>query len=341
MKRRVCLFSFFVIVIWSVHSAFAAPPQLNSGQSATDMAGQQVCLACHEALGAQFKNSVHARLAEFETRGHPAGCEACHGAGGRHAESGDAKLIFSFKEAEARDVNQTCLACHADNTGHDWAASGHAMTGLKCNDCHRIHQSRRVLAVAEKAYLTMRPKFENAPAPRASLSKPEPQLCLDCHKEKTAQMMFSSHHPVREGKMQCSSCHQVHGSPMRQLRSEERVNDLCLKCHTAKQGPFVFEHAPVAENCLTCHEPHGTVANNLLRQNEPFLCLQCHEGHFHIGRSGATTAVNTPSGGSSNPFGEKGWRVAFGTKCSQCHKQIHGTDMPSQSVPGRGKALIR
>jgi DmsE family decaheme c-type cytochrome len=141
--------------------------------------------------------------------------------------------------------------------------------------------------------------------------------------------------------MQCSSCHQVHGSPERQLRTEERANDLCLQCHTAKQGPFVFEHPPVVDNCLTCHEPHGTIANNLLRQNEPFLCLQCHEAHFHVGRSGATGPVSLPSGGSTNPYGEKGWRTAFGTKCSECHSQVHGTDLPGQSVPGRGRSLIR
>ena len=38
--------------------------------------------------------------------------------------------------------------------------------------------------------------------------------------------------------------------------------------------------------CAVCHDPHGSVANNLLAQNEPFLCLQCHEGHFHMLRKG-------------------------------------------------------
>jgi predicted CXXCH cytochrome family protein len=303
--------------------------------------GEQSCQMCHEAIGTQFQRSVHARLVSAELRGKEAGCEACHGAGARHAESGDAGLIFGFKKSEAREVNRVCQTCHGDNTGHDWAGSQHALNGLACTDCHRIHQSRRVFATTEKAFLGMRPRFENAPPPKNSLAKPELQLCLECHKEKTAQMMFSSHHPLREGKMQCSSCHQVHGSPVKQLRAEERVNDLCLKCHTAKQGPFVFEHAPAAENCLTCHEPHGTVANNLLRQNEPFLCLQCHEAHFHVGRSGITTPLSLPSGTASNKYGERGWRVAFTTKCTQCHSMIHGTDLPGQSVTSRGKALTR
>ncbi len=346
MSRLIHLASASFAVLFAVagvqgQSGGPAPPP----QQAAVEVGQETCTACHAEVGAQFARNVHARLAEFETRGrgrHAAtGCEACHGPGSLHVESADPKLVFSFKKEEAKEVNRACLTCHAENAGHEWASSDHALTGMSCTDCHRIHQSRRTFIGADKAVGAMRPLHADAPPPRASLAKPEPQLCLECHREKTVQMLFTSHHPVREGKMQCSSCHQVHGSPERQLRTEERVSDLCLKCHTAKQGPFVFEHPPVAENCLTCHEPHGTVANNLLRQNEPFLCLQCHEAHFHTGRSGISTAVTLPSGGSTNPLGEKGWRTAFGTKCTECHSQIHGTDLPGQSVPGRGRSLIR
>lgn len=328
---------------WIFVCAVALAPPV-AAQSKAEPVGQETCLACHAAVGRQFKQSIHARLSEHETRAfrtEGVGCESCHGAGSLHAAGGDPALMFSFKKEEARESNQRCLTCHAGNAGQDWFASEHALTGMSCADCHRIHQARRTFATAEQAFGTMRALGADAPPPPGSLAKSEPQLCLECHKEKRAQMMFTSHHPVREGKMACSSCHEVHGSPIKQLRTEERVNELCLKCHTSKQGPFVFEHAPAAEGCLTCHEPHGTVANNLLRQNEPFLCLQCHEAHFHVGRSGVSTPVTLPSGGSTNPYGEKGWRTAFGTKCTQCHSQIHGTDLPGQSVPSRGGSLIR
>ncbi|MGQ9618378.1 MAG: cytochrome c3 family protein [Candidatus Aminicenantia bacterium] len=33
------------------------------------------------------------------------------------------------------------------------------------------------------------------------------------------------------------------------------------------------------EDCGLCHERHRTVVNNLLKQNEPFLCFQCREIH--------------------------------------------------------------
>jgi predicted CXXCH cytochrome family protein len=98
-----------------------------------------------------------------------------------------------------------------------------------------------------------------------------------------AKANFPSHHPIKEGKMNCSDCHNPHG----ELQTEELARDLCLECHARYTGPFVYEHAPVEEDCNLCHDPHGTVANNLLQQNEPFLCLQCHESHFHASRIGA------------------------------------------------------
>jgi len=67
--------------------------------------------------------------------------------------------------------------------------------------------------------------------------------------------MQQSRHPIREGRMSCSSCHESHGAGNKPVKSTERVNDLCLSCHAKYQGPFVFEHSPVEESCLTCHDP--------------------------------------------------------------------------------------
>ena len=42
-----------------------------------------------------------------------------------------------------------------------------------------------------------------------------------------------------------------------------------------------------------------------------------------------------------NPFGVDGMNRSFTTKCSQCHSQIHGTDLPSQSLSGGGRGMVR
>jgi len=277
----------------------------------------ETCGECHSEIFKSFEMNVHGRLQSFEVKGIR-GCESCHGSGKEHVESGDPEKILSFKKLYPDESSKICLRCHITGNLSEWNLSAHSSSEVGCNQCHSIHGKR-------------------------SLVKAEPQLCLDCHKEIKAKIYYPSHHPLREGKIKCSDCHQHHGSLVKNLKTLERTNDLCFNCHADKQGPFIFEHAPVVENCGICHEPHGTVANNLLKQNEPFLCFQCHEVHKHAGREGLTYPYTIPATKetSSNPYGKAGWRVAFLTKCTQCHFRIHGTDNPSQTVTGGGKGLIR
>jgi mono/diheme cytochrome c family protein len=84
------------------------------------------------------------------------------------------------------------------------------------------------------------------------------------------------------------------------------------------------------------------VADNLLKQQEPTLCLNCHSMHFHAGVVGVDGEFDTPQapdrGGVSTP---DAWKRVMLTKCTQCHTEIHGSDLPSQSISGQGRALTR
>ncbi len=286
--------------------------------SADGFVGDKACLECHDGVMKNFSKNVHSRLKDFELKGLKKGCESCHGPGGAHAEEGDVEKIVSFKKGSKSGTSAACLSCHRSLKASDWNLSDHAATEVGCAVCHPIHKGK-------------------------DLKAEDPYLCLKCHTDIKVETMYPSHHPLREGKMKCSSCHQHHGSLVNNLKTNERLNDLCYSCHADKRGPFVFEHAPVQEDCMACHNPHGSVANNLLKQNEPFLCLQCHESHFHAGRIGMEEAKTLPATGwhSENPHGTEGWRRAFMTKCTQCHFKIHGTDDPSQTVSGQGKGMIR
>lgn len=317
----------------------AGPP---AAAPAAGLAGAEACAGCHEAVAAQFPRSAHGDLAAFERGGHPAGCESCHGPGAQHAESGDVALIRSYSNLTPASINSACQTCHRRDHAMSWAGSTHAMSDLSCTNCHRIHQAREVVA-GPKGDEGKPSPHANAPAAKGSLVKRESELCYGCHNEMRAKFSASSHHPVREGKMTCSSCHDVHGTGQQNalLKTDERKNDLCYRCHSTKQGPFMFEHAPVDEDCMTCHDPHGAVSNNLLKQGEPFLCLQCHEMHFHNARVAPSSPFFLPAGGSSNPNGPSGFMRAFGTRCTTCHSKIHGSDLPTQGVTGGGKALTR
>lgn len=266
------------------------------------------CLSCHEDQLLASDN-IHARIERFEVRGHAVGCEGCHGPGAAHAEELDPELIGTFAPGGLGDT--ACLSCHQAKGLGQWHASTHAAENVGCVDCHSTHTAKVAL-----------------------------DACQSCHGDVLAAFQLPSHHPVREAKMDCASCHDPHGSAERMLKAVLRVNDLCTDCHQDKEGPFIFEHEPVQEDCRTCHVPHGSVANNLLVANEPALCLQCHEPHFHSGyRSSDSHEVDVGGIERGNPFGARGMNIAFTTSCSQCHSQVHGSDLPSQTVAGQGRGL--
>jgi len=296
------------------------------------------CAVCHDKLSKQFETTIHGRIAEFETLDGRTGCVTCHGEGTEHMdEGGDATKIRGFgDETKPEDAAEVCTSCHRSEALHDWYGGSHQMSGVGCADCHQVHAG---------------------PGEVARYS----ETCMNCHEDIQARMQYPSHHPVREGHMTCLSCHDPHGNSFGMLANDERPEELCYGCHAHLQGPFVFEHEPVFEGCDTCHDPHGSVANNLLVQNEPFLCLQCHEMHFHAGLEGEETAsgmwyipafdpaVGTskpdrdtlPDGMVEIPNGMSGYKQAFVTKCTQCHTQVHGSDSPTQTIPGRGAGLMR
>jgi DmsE family decaheme c-type cytochrome len=144
------------------------------------------------------------------------------------------------------------------------------------------------------------------------LKLPQPQLCFQCHSDVKANLAMPFHHPVKEGAVGCSDCHDAHGTfEQVNLKSTADQNMICTKCHVETRGPFVYEHAPVkAEGCLSCHTPHGSQNARLL--NMPAittLCKQCHSqvaaGTFHS--MGAGSSESTP--------------------CTSCHVMIHGSNL--------------
>lgn len=286
-----------------------ALPSLRGTSNHLGAVAPQVCYQCH-----RDKREFEKIAGPHQING-PNGlnCTTCHNPHGNVVPSSRKEL---------------CLQCHAGTAPNAaWHSSIHDQMGVACTDCHNPHPNTSVQRVVNISHTSVqRPK-------RLPMSVNEPQACYKCHPKILGQVGLPSHHPIQQGKVTCSDCHDAHGQAEGNL-TESTVNMVCYKCHAEKQGPFVYEHPPVTENCLYCHDPHGTVANNLLRQPPAFLCLRCHTGH------------RVPPGdhfglGVADIDGNPGVRSAYYSDCTQCHQQIHGSDLPSQSPDGKAGVFLR
>jgi DmsE family decaheme c-type cytochrome len=281
----------------------------NSTAQGKEFVGSETCKGCHEDYYNKFVRSIHGKKAIPGTPVNREGCESCHGPGEAHVEKGGGRgvaiIAFSRKEgANAKDSN--CLACHDETTGLPfWNLSQHQSAQISCDNCHSIHSPM------EK---------------KDSLKAQEPDLCFGCHRNIRAQFNKQSHHPIKEAlvaqqALQCSSCHNPMGtSNIKAMIKADSVNDLCYQCHAEKRGPYAFEHPPVPENCLSCHETHGSNHSRLLVRKAPLLCQSCHNDSFHPGNPYTNlSSFLGPATSGKNRF--------LGRSCLNCHGNIHGSSL--------------
>jgi len=285
--------------------AAAAAPATGQGTAYSEN-GADTCLVCHTEewpypIFPIFKTK-HANRADKRTPFAGLQCEACHGPGAKHAGTASKDAINSFKETSFLSVeqrNKACVDCHQGNARIGWKGSGHEINDVACTRCHKLHAEHDpVLAKAT-----------------------QPGVCYNCHQKARADFNKPSAHPVRFGVITCSECHSPHGSNTAAMLAKPTVNQTCYSCHAEKRGPFLWEHAPVAEDCTLCHSPHGSARPVLLTKTPPLLCQQCHTvaGHPSVGYTSATL----PGGGG----GGAAFVLAGG--CVNCHSQVHGSNHPS------------
>ncbi len=280
-----------------------------SGALAADYAGNEVCLSCHADQAEAMKTTAMGMILLEAPRNslEKRGCESCHGPGSIHVDDGGQTLggMLSFRAAANEPVarkNRACVQCHERGAQVYWDGSPHESRGIACVDCHEVMRRS-----TDRYQLKAREK-------RTPLrfSRAETEICLPCHMEQRAQLFRSSHMPLREGKLTCSTCHNPHGSAGPQLLRENSVNENCYRCHAERRGPFLWEHPPVRENCLNCHEAHGSINTALLKVKMPRLCQRCH----------------IETGHPTRPFAQTS-RFVFARSCANCHPQIHGSNHPS------------
>lgn len=272
--------------------------------------GVGACTECHDqpAILAILK-SPHAVKGDARTPlAHDAACESCHGAGAAHAADDEQAIPIAYGQSHPiRPQNEQCLSCHQGGTRIHWSGSEHESHDVSCAACHTIH------AVED-------PVLTRDVSPDTFVKKDQSQACFACHPDVRAQTHRMSSHPIREGRIACSDCHNPHGSTTDHLLAQETLNETCYECHAEKRGPFLWEHQPARDDCSTCHTPHGSTHKSLLSARGPWLCQQCHMASRH------------PSGaydGTGLPVAAAPGRNLLAKNCMNCHSEVHGTNHPS------------
>jgi DmsE family decaheme c-type cytochrome len=304
-------------------TAWSAAAQTPAQQQAAP--GPQSCLTsnCHnEPKVVGILQTPHAQTGDRHApfgNGNATGCGNCHGETGAHASGNKTENPVEVRyplvgvvykgvniASPPEKRNAMCLACHQDGARMNWQGSAHESSNKACNDCHTIH----------------------TPKDQILLRRTQADKCFTCHVEQRADSLKYSHHPVREGKVTCSDCHNPHGSPGdTKALKEFTVNETCYNCHADKRGPMLWEHQPVRENCLACHVTHGSNEPRLMKERLNFLCSSCHSAQSNNSGGAFGGSHSIPNRGAGSTFFNSA--LANQRQCVNCHSQVHGSNSPS------------
>ncbi len=240
--------------------------------------GRRECLACHGPHATRFTGmivkrqrdlcfSCHPQIAQLGSKGfqhHPFTYDQCTSCHGYHASRARRLL--------RQDEPALCYTCHPEIRADFRLASHHPVgTLLRCSSCHGPHATDYPgLLFAENN-----------------------EICYRCHRVPIQATYDRSRHVDQP----CWRCHTPHGSMYRPLLVMNQP-ELCFRCHERigyddRHGGY-YNHPvrssfydPVARRGLTCtstcHNPHGTIHNYMLRHYRAPTdgnCLICHQPKY-------------------------------------------------------------
>jgi len=285
---------------WRLTVAVAAAAVLVLAFAALPVWAANPCADCHEEQVNPLLNTVHRGVVAEGA----AFCAACHGDPKAHLESGEAKDIRGpAKLAEWNENQQSkgCLSCHGrDFPGWDETPHNGRVSCWSCHDDQALH---------------FKPKGAALPA---AARHDTWALCTSCHASVKAEFRQEYRHPVEEGLVDCTDCHDIHGTTARPRA--QKADAGCVKCHQQQAGPYVYRHPALDEGCASCHRPHGSWNRDLLKSVGNGICLTCH------------VQSSFPGVGQI----DHEFKLSGGARCWDCHSDVHGSNTTPDFNP-RGR----
>jgi len=278
-KRRTKLIPLFFKALGLIGSAVLVAVFLVAAKPGRqEVKDTETCGQCHEDIAKGFLAKPHAAIGAGS-------CTSCHIGSEKHLQEGGGTNIFAFKMSDPTSAKvKACLKCHTQ-TGSSYMAGPHGKASLDCASCHSMHAAKT----------------------NPSLLKTSPtKTCVACHQDVFAKFNLNERHRLQEGILSCATCHNPH-EPQTRERLGGFKQEACLKCHTDKGGPFLYEHGSSrVEGCTVCHDSHGSANRHMLTyQSTADLCFSCHTFAPQWHRN----------------FNEKS------TNCTTCHSTIHGSNL--------------
>ncbi len=238
-------------------------------------AAQGWCIDCHDPHASNFKGIIVRRQREL--------CFGCHPS---------VAMKESMPVQHSPFVNDNCTGCHQPH-GSNYRPLLNAVQPDLCYDCHPQIENQFAQPSHHPVGVVL--KCASCHDPHAAqysglVNAQNNSFCYQCHRTVQASYDASKHERTL-----CIKCHTPHGSvnsPM--LRAANP--DICLQCHEAahydERTPAVYRNNhPVRPThydvnnrspltCTSsCHNPHGTKMNYMLRYFRfptDGTCLMCH-----------------------------------------------------------------
>ena len=247
----------------------------NSGQL------PESCVGCHDLTATE---TIYPVGLEQQTS-----CAACH-----------KNLIERYPQKHSTTVNQQCLSCHLQYSNSKPWRIGFRQGKIDetCYTCHtskKVWQSRKYPHGPMIGGCTLCHNPHGSKYPNQLLAEGSLDLCISCHVDK--QNLVDKKDPVPYvhgiifGKG-CIACHNPHATDEKFMLIKP-INKLCISCHpgVAAAGlthpvaghPVAGPRNPSQQNrkfsCTSCHDPHGSVHQNMLIETKlgGRLCRVCHK----------------------------------------------------------------